>query len=484
MDAELGAWLRQQREDQGWNKHEMARRLIQAGRDAGDTAIPGIAGMLHNVQRWEREGGVSERHKLHYCRALTIHPRQFGPLPNDDRPDAQAPASPALTASADALIAPVPASTLASDPGVVDTYPLMPALVTYRGRQEAALGGDTVEQEVMMAAHESSDHAAEREQRGIGETTFEQLHADVVRLSRLTDSGSSLSAFLEARRVRDRVYHLLDRRLWPRAQSDLYFVLGCVNALMGVNANRLGYPDAAEELIRAGWIYSNAIDHRPLQGMLRERLSYVMYWRGRFREAHDLAVDGLRYVSQGPLGAELYVCQARAAARMGNPDTARHAVTLAHAAREGDFDNELLDIGGEFSVSLATHYAQAGAALADTGGAERDAVIELERSVSLYDRGPGPGEQHWFGGKALASTDLAVVRLKTGALDGAATILEPVLTLPPAQRVSSLTARLALVRRELAAPVFRDSPQARDLGDQIEEFDRTAVTAGLHSLSG
>jgi hypothetical protein len=35
MDAELGAWLRQQREDRGWNKHEMARRLIQAGRDAG-----------------------------------------------------------------------------------------------------------------------------------------------------------------------------------------------------------------------------------------------------------------------------------------------------------------------------------------------------------------------------------------------------------------------------------------------------------------
>lgn len=29
-----------------------------------------------------------------------------------------------------------------------------------------------------------------------------------------------------------------------------------------------------------------------------------------------------------------------------------------------------------------------------------------------------------------------------------------------------------------------DSPRARDLGDQIEEFARGAVTAGLHSLSG
>ena len=62
--------------------------------------------------------------------------------------------------------------------------------------------------------------------------------------------------------------------------------------------------------------------------------------------------------------------------------------------------------------------------------------------------------------------------------------LEPVLILPPAQRVSTLTARLTRVRNELAAPVFRGSPQARDLGDQIEEFGREAVTAGLHSLSG
>jgi hypothetical protein len=43
---------------------------------------------------------------------------------------------------------------------------------------------------------------------------------------------------------------------------------------------------------------------------------------------------------------------------------------------------------------------------------------------------------------------------------------------------------LARVRDELAAPVFRDSPQARDLSDHIEEFGREAVTAGLHSLSG
>ena len=47
-----------------------------------------------------------------------------------------------------------------------------------------------------------------------------------------------------------------------------------------------------------------------------------------------------------------------------------------------------------------------------------------------------------------------------------------------------MTIRLAAVRDELAAPIFQGSSQARDLGDQIEEFGREAVTAGLHSLSG
>lgn len=336
-----------------------------------------------------------------------------------------------------------------------------------------------------MAAHESGDHAAEREQRGVGDATFEQLQADLARLSRLTDSDSPLTAFIEARRVRDRVYRLLDRQLWPREQADLYFLLGCVNGLMGITANRLGYPDAAEELIRSGWAYANAIDHGPLRGLLRAKLSTVVYWQGRFREARELSADGLRYLSQGPVAANLHLNLACAAARLGDPDTARQAIGHAHAAREADYSDDLVQIGGEeFALSQATTYAKAGRALADTGADGREATAELEHAISLYDQGGDHGEQHWFGGKPLASTDLAMIRLSSGALDAAASALEPVLALPPAQRVSTVTTRLARVRSELAAPLFRGSPQARDLGDQIEEFNHQAVTAGLHSLTG
>jgi hypothetical protein len=335
-----------------------------------------------------------------------------------------------------------------------------------------------------MAAHDGSDHAEQAGVHGVGAATFEQLHADLVRLSRLTDTGEPFAVFLDMRRVRDRVYRLLDRQLWPREQTDLYFVLGCLNGLMGVTAERLGYPDAAEELIRAGWAYAIAIDHRPLLAQLRQQLSYVTFWRGRIVESRDLAISGLDYLSQGPVGADLYLKCARAAARLGDADIARQAIASAHDARDREYQDDLLEIGGEFAISLATHHGFAGAALAEIDGGESEAAEELERAVSLYDAGPGPGEEHWFGGKALAGIDLAAIQLRSGALDAAVSALEPVLTLPPAQRITAFTARLNLVRTELAAPIFRGAAQARALDEQIEEFGRESITAGLHSLPG
>jgi hypothetical protein len=482
MATDIGAWLRQQREARGWPRAEMARRLVQAGRDAGDTAMPSAPSMLHNIHRWEREGGLSERHKLHYCRVLGILPSQFGPGKQEgQRVTTAEPSAQALTTLPGAAGVPshLPSAFRPQDPRLPAA-----AFVAYRGLDEPDMGGLMVMREVLMAAHEGSNHAEQAEDHGIGEATLEQLRADVVRLSQLTDTGEPLSAFLDMRRVRGRIYRLLDRRLWPREQTDLYFLLGCLNGLMGVTANRLGYPDAAEELIRAGWAYATAIDHRPLLAQLRYELSYVAWWRGKIIESRDLAASGLEYVAEGPPGAELHLNYARAEARLGNTDAARRAIASAHEARERDYGDDMLEIGGEFAMSLATHHCFAGFALAEAGGAEREAADELERAVSLYDAGPGPGEQHWIGGKPLAGIDLAVIRLRSGALDAAVAALEPVLSLPSAQRITAFTSRLALVRTELAAPVFQGSAQARLLDEQIEEFSRETVTAGLQALPG
>ena len=128
-----GAWLRRQREDRGWAGREMARRLIDAGHAAGDKAMPAIDSMAAYVRRWEHgKYSLTERYRLYYCAALGLDPSQFG----QDRP--------ALCTS---------------------------RTVAYRGTYRPDPDGLTVEREVLMTAHESSDHAEQAGQAGIGEVT-------------------------------------------------------------------------------------------------------------------------------------------------------------------------------------------------------------------------------------------------------------------------------------------------------------------------
>src|SRR5215472_12801491 len=89
-----------------------------------------------------------------------------------------------------------------------------------------------------------------------------------------------------------------------------------------------------------------------------------------------------------------------------------------------------------FRLSWATQHALAGSALAELDEALHDAARELDEAADRYAVGPEPGEQHWFGGKALADIGRATVRLRSGALDGAAVVLDPVLSLSQGQRIN------------------------------------------------
>src|SRR5262249_24116425 len=159
--------------------------------DNGSTAAD-FESLRRAVHRWEKEGTVSVPNRLLYSQAFGIDISQFGPRP-DGQPPELAMLVPALRDAADPLLSAAP-------------------VIIYRERQ----GEFAVGQELAMAGHESSGHAAEREPYDIGETTFEQLRAYVVRLSRQTNTGAPLPAFRDLRRVRDQIHLLLDRRLLLR----------------------------------------------------------------------------------------------------------------------------------------------------------------------------------------------------------------------------------------------------------------------------
>ncbi|HEX6523289.1 MAG TPA: hypothetical protein VF070_25310 [Streptosporangiaceae bacterium] len=455
-----GRWLRQQREARGWPRREMASRLIQAAEAAGDTTVPGIEHLETYIRRWESSRHqLTERYRIYYCTAFGIRPSQFGTAP---LPKTQAPGSVISSRLSETWPLPVV-------PAMLDLA--APGVVAHQGIDEAEVDHAAVGRDVVMAAHAGTDFVEQAEQHRIGATTLEQLRSDVARLARLSDTGEPSVAFTDMRRVRDRTSRLLARRLGPPEQADLYFLMGCLNGLMGNTAVRLGYPDPGEELIRTGRACAELIGHGSLRAQLRTLMSSLMYWRGRYAEARDLACDGLRYVGQGWPGACLYLHLAAAAARQGDAEAARQAIRDAGEVRDREYTDELVRMGGQFALSRATHHWLAGTALAGIDDARDEAAEELELAIGLYDKGPEDGEEHWFAGKPLASIDLALVRLRSGALDAAAAALDPALSLPVPLRIAHVTTRLAVVRGELAAPIYRNSAQAREVDKQIEEFD-------------
>jgi hypothetical protein len=73
-----GQWLRQQRQARGWNIPKMGRKLREAAESAGDT-LPAKDGLAIMINRWEDDrSGISERYRLHYCRAFQIPADSYG----------------------------------------------------------------------------------------------------------------------------------------------------------------------------------------------------------------------------------------------------------------------------------------------------------------------------------------------------------------------------------------------------------------------
>jgi hypothetical protein len=361
------------------------------------------------------------------------------------------------------------------------TLSALPA-ITYRGKPEPGSKPRAgIEREVLMAAHEGSDHAEQAERRDIGDATLEQLRADLIRLSTELTTAEPLWVFRDLRRLRRRIYVALDRQLWPRDQTDLYLLLGALHCLMAVAADYLGYSQAGEELLRAGWAYATVIDHRPLMAHVRIELAGIAYWQ-RPRQSRDLAQSGLRYLSDGPNAAQLHLQYARAAARLGDASTAQRAIASATEARERDHQDDLLEIGGEFGFSRATQHFVAGSGLVELPQAQAVAIEELQRATELYAAGPGPGEQYNYGCVAVAHIDLATALLRAGRLDAAAAALGPVLSISPDQRINRFPPRLSRLRSELARNPYQGSPWATELDEQIEAFTRETIVRDLHDL--
>lgn len=453
----------------GWSQDDVAGHYNE--RHGAGARAPMSATRISAFERWPGKGERPSTSTL--CRLAELYetapadlldPDDLAAVPAADRPSYQA------------LITPR-ASELT--PLITESA----ASVPYR-RSEAESDITHDPAEVMMAAaREGSEHAEQAEQREIGDATLEQFRAEVARLSQAWMSGEPFPLFIEMTRLRARIWAALERRIWPPDQTDLHFLLGILHGLMAAASNSLGNAQAAEELIRTGWAYASTIGHQPLMGWLRLEQSAVVYWE-RPRQSRELARTGLQYLSEGPHAVELYVRLARAAARLGDTQTASQAIQDARRAHNPDYHDDLLELGGEFTISQATQYSHAGSALLANPdlSSQREAVLQLQQALSLYQAGPAPGEEHFWGSEASARIELATGMARTGELESAVSTLEPILLLPPAKRTDSVLKRLGQLRPALTATRYHGARPAAELDEQIEHFATETIVNDLREL--
>jgi hypothetical protein len=200
--------------------------------------------------------------------------------------------------------------------------------------------------------------------------------------------------------------------------------------------------------------------------------SKTAFWDGRLREAADLARRGLELRPYGTAAVMLACQEADAWAELGARDEGREAVNCADDARDQVQGSD--DVGGLFSCSPARQANYAASVNLRLGDAA--AAIRLtDQALDYLDHGDPPA----YG--TVAQVHICAVRahLVADQLDGAAAALEPVLAMPPEQRLDPVTRRMREVGRALIQPRLRGSIPARVLQGQVEDFCAASLPAQL-----
>ncbi len=477
----LSTWLREQRLARGWSVAEMGRQLQQAAKASNDHTVPRTAILASYVRRWEAgKFGLTERYRLHYCTALGIQPSQFGPSQlQTQQPEL---ASTSVGTTCGNVVA---ASPLAAPEGRSGTdVPDSPGeLGGYRGARNGHTVPERPEQAVPVAdspdllmamiAEESLDFGEWADTSNIGDATLEHYAAHVRQLAGDYQHAAPYPLLLETKLLRDRVFARLRGHQRPSQARELYLIAAQVCGLLSWMSGDMSFYRAADSHAWTGWVCAEHADHDGARTWIRATQSKLAYWDGRFIESAQLAEDGLRYHCPDSGQVMVALFHARALARLGRDQDAADALDQARAGLEQAEDDE---VGGLWSVIPARFHSLAGNVQVwrrDPG----QVLTETSQALEQFETAE-PRERN-YGAEIHTRIDQAQAHLLMRDLDGADTVLRPVLALAPENRYEPIVQHLGQVRQALAQPEFRDTSRARQLQEEIETYCQESIVKGL-----
>ncbi|MCM6773290.1 helix-turn-helix transcriptional regulator [Nocardia sp. CDC159] len=303
--------------------------------------------------------------------------------------------------------------------------------------------------------------------------SVDSLYYELTRIATSYVHAPPQPLFVDLQLLRDQVWQLLRRSPPPARARELMFLGGVAIVLLAQVTDNLGNSVAAMQHALAAERLAERSQHTALLAWAAGAKALIAEWSGNPARAIEFARQGAFVAPPGEQRVRLAALEARCAARLGRAEEARAAVGRAMAAAEPSCDtDDITEFGGvlRFSMTKAAYYAgSAFRLIGDFDEAERWA----DQAITTYQS--GPSHERSYGDEALARVDVAIARIARGSLDGASEVLNPVLALPPGQRIHPVVEGL----RQVDAHLRGQSGTGRRLRDEISSF-RTPETWTMH----
>jgi hypothetical protein len=293
------------------------------------------------------------------------------------------------------------------------------------------------------------------------------LDQAAARLAEAHSQAAPAVVLAEARQVQASTQSLLRAgQIRHRQTRELLRINGNLLAHISLLLSDLGDDRAGEDYGTASRAYLH--EAGASEATACYVLAKIARWRHQYTVAADLARSGLEHSARDPMRVQLACYEANTAALAGDTSRALNAMRQAEETYASlppgqmtpspwSFPDERMTI---FRVSVAL----------GTGDPDLALTAAATWNPALTSSRP-----HVTAAWAQIRAAAAIARIRTGALDGAAEEIAPVLTLPPQFRIATVTGWLDDLRRRLGGYQYLSSPLAASMQEQIRQFTTDAV---------
>ncbi|MEU6230810.1 helix-turn-helix transcriptional regulator [Streptomyces sp. NPDC047042] len=302
----------------------------------------------------------------------------------------------------------------------------------------------------------------------VSDIELEVLESRITRIATDYVHAPLYPLFHDLLSTRDQLFSLLSGHQPPGQTRELYLLAGTSCLLLAHASQNLGDQDSAVAQLQTAGTLAEHAGHDDLRAWVKGTAALIAEWSTHPHTALEYTQQAIRLVPVGETRVRTAAIGARAAARVGDRDTALAALMELERAREQPTDPMGLSrFGGLLTFPEAKQEYYIGGTYALLGEHER-AERHASAAIGLYEM--GPKEQRSYGDEALARLDIVTARIATGEIEGAGEQLQPILELPVERRIRQLGDAVQGVARLLEEPRFARSRTVRDLADATRGY--------------